>query len=98
MTGTVDRQITCIVRNGEPNDCTCITDVGTFDTIRLLSVAEVISLIEGCSDRFYVYDLQNTSRVYVVVAQKGERKYIRTMTDDSPDDSLLKLHPCYLEI
>lgn len=93
----MERQITCIVRNGEPLDCTCITDIGTFDTVRMLPVSEVVNLIESKTDRFFVYDPQKRSRSYVGVAQRGDMKYIRTMSVDSPDDILLKLHRCYIE-
>ncbi len=92
----MDRNIVCIRRNAPRTDCTCITDVGVSDSKFLIPVSEVIRLIESLQDRFYVIDPNDGSRAYVLVAERGNRKYIRTRPNDTPDDNLLKLDDCIL--
>lgn len=89
------RQITCIKRNAPPTDCTCITDIGTASSDTLISVPEVVRLIESNQDSFYVVDPKDGSKAYVQIAQRGGRKYIRTRANDTPDDNLLKLSDCH---
>ncbi len=91
----MDREIVCITRNTQPPiDCTCITYVGVEDSEYLVPVSEVIKLIEGGKNRFYIFDFDHKSRIYVVVAQREQTKYIRTSSDDKPNDNLLKIGDC----
>jgi len=90
----MDREIVCLARNSAPAiDCTCIEYVGIMGSEYLVPVSEVIKSIESDQDGFYVvmdYKRAQDSRVYVIVAQRGDLKYIITEHDDSPDDILLK--------
>jgi hypothetical protein len=96
----MDREIVCLTRNSAPaTDCTCIAYVGITGSEYLIPVPEVIKLIESGQDRFYVvmdYEREQDSRVYVIVAKRGDLKYIRTRpNDDSPEeDILLKVREC----
>jgi hypothetical protein len=57
-------------------------------------VYEVVNLIESNRDTFYVVDPKDGSRAWVIVAQRDNRKYIRTRANDTPDDNLLQLPDC----
>ena len=95
----MDREIACLTRNSTAAiDCTCIEYVGIAGSEDLIPVSEVIKLIESGRDRFYVvmdYKREQDSRVYAIVAQRGNLKYIRIRpSDDSPEDILLKVREC----
>jgi hypothetical protein len=88
------RQITCIIINARPVDCTCIAYVGTVDSEYLIPASQVVKLIESGKDRFYLLDFKGQDKLYVSVAQRGDLKYIRTQNNDSSNDSLLKVSNC----
>jgi len=89
---TTELQITCIIRNGPPDDCTCIIDIQSNGV--QFSVDEVISGIINRGTRFYVKDPEDLSRVYVIPVPKQNPTYIRTKPNDTPDDNLLQLPDC----
>ncbi len=84
----MDHEVIAIKRDGLKTDCTCITHVKT-STYLILSVPDVLARLS--SDRFYVIDPKDGSRVYVASAERMGRRYIRTKPNDTPDDNLLKL-------
>lgn len=91
----MDRQITCITIKALPaEDCTCIEYVGVVESDYLIPVTEVIRRIEKGRHRFYVLDYGTQSKAYVNVAQKGDLKYIRTESYDTPHDKLLNVGYC----
>ena len=88
----VELEITCIVRNGPPNDCTCITSIQSNGIS--FTVKEVISGIIKRGTKFYVADPKDLSRVYVIPVPQQNPTYIRTKPNDTSDDNLLQLPEC----
>lgn len=90
----MDRQITCITTSGPKSDCTCITHVGRWTDIGRITTQDAVRRIENRIDTFWVQDRADGSRVNVHVAQRGDRKYLRTNPNDTPRDNLLSLPEC----
>ena len=92
----MDREIMCVMRKAPAtDDCACIQYVGVIDSDYLIPVSEVIKLIESGKNRFYLMDRAN-NKVYLTVAQRGGKKYIRTRDYDTHYDDLLKIGECKL--
>jgi hypothetical protein len=67
-------------------------EVGTGSLVRFTE-DEAINRIEKGTDSFYV-EMPAGHRVWVIVAQREGRKYLKTETDGEKPDNLLSLPEC----
>ena len=67
-------------------------EVGT-GTIKRFTEDEAINSIENGTDNFYV-ERPKGHRVWVIVAEREGRKYIKTEADGEKPDNLLSLDEC----
>lgn len=88
----VELEITCIVKNGPLNDCTCITSIQSNGIP--FTVEEVISGITKRDTKFYMVNPKDNSTSYVIPIPEQSPTYIRTKVNDTPDDNLLQLPEC----
>jgi hypothetical protein len=89
-----DRQVVCITTTGLKIDCRCITHIGRWGDIGRITRDEIIRRIESKSDTFWVKHPADGSRVDVRIAHRGATKYLRTESNDTERDNLLKLPEC----
>lgn len=74
-------------------DCTSIEYLGVLDSDYLIPVSEAVKLIESGKDKFYLVD-PTLSRIYVSVASKDGKKYVRARDYDTQYDDLLQVSEC----
>ena len=90
------RQVTCTRKSNPPTgDCTYIIAIGRFPELGgVISRETAIQMIDRDPTAFYVVDPADRSRVYVKVARRGNLRYLRTASNDTPRDNLLQLPSC----
>lgn len=96
--------VTCANRvSGLLSDYTVITHIGGPD-FGTLTKEEAIKQIESGQSKFYVYDNNKNSKVYIRVVNQGTgggllnrafgKKYLRTDANDDETDNLGNLPDC----
>ncbi|QCQ76088.1 DUF3892 domain-containing protein [Haloferax mediterranei ATCC 33500] len=84
--------VNCVDVESKPQDCRDIQSIGLSDGMGQKTPAEVYDLIEN-KGRDVVVE-HNGRRTKVRSATRGTTKYVRTKSNDTKDDNLLKQSSC----